>query len=176
MTISSMRVTCAECNHVFDAEVVTHAPIEVSIASMKSVRCPRCGSSNCGLGGEKAGAPSLDKPVMVRALWWAENGDVGISSLAIYNFCMGLPDRQDVDYPHDPADFQRCYRLLELIPEWREQFQKITFRHPWMAPFVEKWPAFEKVYLEEMTGKRAPRLYEMMRKARVEADKIRENG
>ena len=174
MTISTIRLTC-QCGHVFDAEIVTEAPISVAVASMKAVRCPKCGNSELSLGGERnsESKPSLSTPVGVRSDWWIDNGETGTSSLTIYSaFCEGRePHHSDV--PHDPDDYRRCRLLFDLIPEWRRNLTPLVTRYPWFAPFAQAWDTMDRLYDLEAPVKRCPKLYELMKHLETESRKLR---
>jgi len=60
------------------------------------------------------------KPIEERALFWAVNGDTGISSKSIMAHMTGneKADAFGIQPPSDSSDRGRCIRLLELIPEW----------------------------------------------------------
>lgn len=71
-----------------------------------------------------------------RELEWLLGHDTGISSLTI---CAVLSGKHGIaaevarghfgaDIPHDPADFGRCYRLLQAIPEWRARLEEVAPR------------------------------------------------
>lgn len=149
MTISQIRVTCADCKHVFDADVVTNAPISVAIASMEAVRCPSCHSDNCGLGGNYDDAPPVTMPIEHRIQWWKQRGEHGTSSNTIYSAFMGGQPR-DVNWPLDPDDFRRCKQLLDLVPEWRTDLGKVSEAYPWFAPMISQWGEIERLYLSEI--------------------------
>jgi hypothetical protein len=175
MTISKERYTC-KCGEVFEAEVVTNAPVDVTLASMRTVRCPKCGRGpkEIFMGGAFKDAPPVTEPIEVRAEWWLLRGEVGVSSRTIFSAMTGGTARV-YDFPHDPDDFRRCKLLLDLIPEWRAELGKVTERFPWFKPFIERWDQFEALYAEELpTGRgMAPKLYDLMQVAREEADRIR---
>ena len=158
MTITQQRITCQDCRHVFDSELVTNAPIAVCIASMEAVFCPKCGSHKCGLGGAYDDAPPLTAPIAERAQWWWNRGDRGVSSETIFTAFAGGHAR-NLDVPHDPDDFQRCKQLLDLLPEWRADLGKVTARYPWFGPMIEAWGEIEALYLEEVEGGVAPKCY-----------------
>ena len=86
---------------------------------------------------------TLDSP-----LEWVISGDTGISSKVIWAVMMGV--RVDVmrstGVPHDPPDFGRCYRLLELMPEWRDRMHKVADQRPKWQPFVDHWDELEEMY------------------------------
>lgn len=82
--------------------------------------------------------------------WW--NGtDTGMSAAAI--FC-ALSDRYPSmqDYarsavPRDAGDLGRCIRLLNRIPAWRNQLDKVAAKYP-----TTKWPAFISRWTELETA------------------------
>ncbi len=166
-------MTCQRCEHVFDAEMVMEAPITVVIASLESVSCPACGARDVGLGGEHKDKPDGSVSILQRASWWRGRGAVGTSSETIY--CAMTGDRAGrYDYPYDPADYHRCRKLLDLIPEWRSQLHMVVERFPWWAPFAKAWDEFDRLFDEEFSSGRCPKLYAAMQRAREAADRIRE--
>src|SRR6266702_3517315 len=66
------------------------------------------------------------------------------------------------DVPHDPADFGRCHRLLQLMPEWRAQLHKVAEVFPKWKPLVDAWNELEALWLKEKPSGRCPLLYERM--------------
>lgn len=174
MNIQSQRCTCQRCKEVFDAEVVMNAPIAVYLASLEAVKCPSCGAGHgeVGFGGEKSGVPGLEVPISERAAWWWDHGERGVSSETIFCACAGRGLHR-ADYPYDPADYRRCHRLLEIVPEWRHELARVTARWPWFKPFEERWPEFERLWNEEVNTGRAPKLYEALQAARVESEALK---
>lgn len=172
MQITKKRVMCA-CGQVQDIEIVVHAPLDVTLASMRAARCEQCGGSELFLGGEKSGRPE-GASLEVRANWWLQNGNTGTSSLTLWCAfnCTWVSPHGRFNWPRDPDDFQRCHRLFELIPEWRLEIGKVSERFRWMAPFVDRWEEFERLYVEE----RYPELYTALQLAGKEAEKIRFGG
>ncbi len=181
MTITPTRVTCLECAHVCDVELVTDAPVAVAVASMKAARCPRCGGKKLGMGGEIAeGKPSLDCTGMDERArwWWSRGGDRGLSSETIWRVMRGwnLGEGRGgvlLGYPHDPDDFSRCRKLLDLIPEWRARIAMVAERLPWFRPFTDRWDEMDRLWDEESPGGACPKLYALMEIAGKEADEIR---
>ena len=176
MTIEKQRITC-KCGHVFDAEMVTDCPVEVAVASMKTIRCPKCrnGYEKLSFGGELALKADASESIQERARDWISNGEVGTSSKTIWCAFTGAPDpKHGACYPYDPDDFRRCRRLLEIIPEWRAQLHVVVARFPWFKPFADRWEEFDALYEAEAKSGQAPKLYSAMQVARKEAEAIRE--
>lgn len=89
---------------------------------------------------------------------WEKGRDTGISSLTIYHAITGLPRLAhahgvDVDIPHDPDDFGRCYRLLKLFPAWRGELGKVTRLCPRWKKYVENWNKLTELYEQELAKK-----------------------
>lgn len=80
--------------------------------------CPSCGQpTQCH-----------NKPVEVRALFWALAGETGTSSKAIAKHMTGFSAEQPFGFmpPSDRDDRRRCIRLLELIPEWLPRLKEMV--------------------------------------------------
>lgn len=98
---------------------------------------------------------------------WITRGEVGISSKTIWAVLMGIEtEPQPVDHycgrygvPHDPADFDRCYKLLALSGEWRNRIDDVAKVFPAWKPFVDAWAELESLYIEELPANIAPKLY-----------------
>lgn len=163
MNIDKMRCTCKKCSHVFDAEIVVNCPISVAAASMEAVRCPKCHSSDCGLGGNYGDAPPPTAPRLDRARWWNTRGERGTSSNTIFwAFDGGMLQSHGHDIPYDPADYRRCRLLLDLFPEWRATMHVVSDRLPYWKPFVDAWDQMDALYDEEYPKGTAPKLYALM--------------
>ncbi len=94
---------------------------------------------------------------------WALGRDTGISSMTIYSAITGIEiDRKDV--PHDPVDFGRCYRLLQLFPAWRKDLPKVIMLCPGWEPFVEAWDELTAMYEAA-----AVRMYDRMKELETAA-------
>jgi len=77
------------------------------------------------------------------------------------------------DIPHDPDDFGRCYRLLELFPDWKSQLGKVAERFPKWSPFVREWDTLTTMYEAALSSKSnlATEMYEFMQQlGAAEAD------
>ena len=84
-----------------------------------------------------------------KAMWWIANGEHGMSSKTIWNCLMGTKDFS-VNYPYDPDDFSRCYKLFKAVPEWRGELymQKIALLCPEWKNLIENWDKLTEMYEE----------------------------
>lgn len=88
-----------------------------------------------------------------RLAQWFASGDTGISSKTIALWmAAGVPyDPAWGDgTPSDGADFGRCYRLLQAIPEWRPRIAEMADRGGKWPHLVKHWDEIETLYLREI--------------------------
>lgn len=99
-----------------------------------------------------------------RALQWVMSSDTGTSSKTIWAV-MQMVEPDYFGTPADPDDFGRCYRLLQLIPEWRDHLRLVAYRYPAWAPLVREWDALTAMFEEGVrTAWKPPYvMYERMR-------------
>ena len=111
------------------------------------------------------GAPASMKPYVD----WVNGGDSGISSKTLLSAITGVNfmDRFGPGVPRDPADFGRCYRLLERFPELRPQLSKVAEKHPVWTRLVERWSDLEVMYRAAIDSgaETAPELYRAIQDA-----------
>ena len=101
-----------------------------------------------------------------RACPWITGPDTGASSKTIWGVMMCAPV-QWPSCPADPSDFGRCFRLLELIPEWRPMLPNVALTYPMWAGMVDAWEELEALWREECGQKTAPKLYKRMLEIRA---------
>lgn len=91
--------------------------------------------------------PEVDQSqdVTEKAMWWIANGHVGLSSKTMWNCLMGNKDFP-IHHPYDPDDFSRCYKLLETVPEWKKELDKLRkLSTPWNN-LVDNWDTLTSMY------------------------------
>lgn len=104
---------------------------------------------------------------------WLASDDTGLSSrfmarqLAPVADVGTVPDErpwfdEDEHYPRDPADFGRCVRLLDAVPELRPYIDVMAGYSKQWAAIVGAWDELEALYREEYPSGKAPRLYARM--------------
>lgn len=87
---------------------------------------------------------------------WVNGHDTGISSKAIYRHMMGIaPDPRERfgDYPRDPSDFGRCYRLLALAPSWRARIGEMASHGKEWAALAGTWDELTAMWEEVVASK-----------------------
>lgn len=82
-----------------------------------------------------------------RAMQWVMSRDTGTSSKTIWAV-MQMVEPDYFGTPADPDDFGRCYRLLKLIPEWRENLRLVAYHYPAWAPLIREWDALTAMFEE----------------------------
>lgn len=90
--------------------------------------------------------------VLSRAIEWLVTGETGTSSKTILAVMTGnVEGKRSLDYcvPLDASDFGRCKKLLNAIPEWREQLPKVAEVFPQWRLLVELWDSLDRLYDSE---------------------------
>lgn len=89
---------------------------------------------------------------------WLKNGEKGISSKVIFGAITGLwLDNYDWT-PADPSDFNRCYKLIKQVPEWRQELYKVSLISKEWKNVVDNWDK-----LSEMLENRDKEMYSFMK-------------
>lgn len=91
--------------------------------------------------------PTVDQKLLIeeKALWWLQNGERGMSSEAMCFCLMGKP-MGNVSHPYDPDDFKRCYKLLQAVPEWKDQLHRLKTLSPAWSKLVDNWGRLTEMY------------------------------
>lgn len=102
-------------------------------------------------------------------LKWYMFGHTGTSSETMAAVYLGYkPKYTHHNYPHDPADLNRCIKLLESCPEVRESFPRIAEISPRWGAIIKEWDAVVSMFHEEAgedwcKSKSAPKTYARMK-------------
>lgn len=94
---------------------------------------------------------------------WLRGPDVGMSSETICRLLGNLGPPQRPTWPHDPADFGRCYRLVKMFG-WQSRMHEVAAAYPntpWV-PLVREWSKLTALYEEELPRASAPQTYALM--------------
>lgn len=95
--------------------------------------------------------PEVDqsKETYEKAMFWIANGEQGLSSKTMWNCLMGNKNFQ-VNYPHDPDDFKRCYKLLQTVPEWKNELHKLKPLSIQWNNLVDNWDKLTEMYEQNL--------------------------
>jgi hypothetical protein len=95
--------------------------------------------------------PSADhsKSIQEKAMWWMGSGEKGMSSETMWNCFMGKKNFS-VNHPYDPDDFKRCYKLLEAVPEWKNELHKLKPLSTAWSNLVDNWDKLTEMFEENV--------------------------
>ena len=100
---------------------------------------------------------------------WLNGRDTGTSSLTIYAVMMNTPSPHNrYDVPHDPADFGRCYRLLNLFHDWKPRMVEVASRFPTWKPFVREWDKLTEMFEKALATNTGEEMYRFMQELEYE--------
>lgn len=153
-------VHCGKCEHEW---AIGFLPMTAeAFGKLTHSRCPSCGGKDV-LCGEQPKPTTEGDPIA-----WLTNGDTGTSSMTIWHVLMKRTMAIDrwPDVPHDPADFGRCHRLLNVMPSWRARLPEVAETHPKWKPLVEAWDELTALYEAELPSGTCPKLYQRMQELR----------
>lgn len=110
---------------------------------------------------------SFNKQAMARIIHWFVSGDTGVSSesmVAVAVQAQSLTER--LDAPHDPADFGRCYRLVQAVPEIREHFSDIGATIPSFKGILDRWDDLVAIYERDLPMGKSTELHQRIKELR----------
>lgn len=92
-------------------------------------------------------SPKVDANLEARekGMWWIANGSTGMSSKTMWNCLMGNKG-YPINHPYDPDDFSRCYKLLECVPEWKKDINKLKPLSKQWSNLVDNWEKLTQMY------------------------------
>ncbi len=99
---------------------------------------------------------------------WFAHGEVGASSKTMALYLAFSERYKRAMAPADPADFDRCLRLLAAAPGLRKQLPRMAEVSDEWAALVARWDDIERSHLNEVglgwtKARSAPRTYKLMR-------------
>ena len=104
----------------------------------------------------------LNKSVEERMEWWLKNGERGSSSEFMFQAfsgkMIGLIGRP---HPYDPADLHRCFLLLETIPEWKMEMDRLRVNRVWNN-LVDNWSKLTALLEEQIRTDNENGLYDLI--------------
>lgn len=108
-------------------------------------------------------------PAQQKTLDWLAHGETGISSKTMAFWLAFDIKMKDGCHPLDPADFDRCLRLLDAVPELRPHLANMAKVSPQWARLVKHWADVEQCHLDEVglgwaKARSAPITYDLMQR------------
>lgn len=106
-------------------------------------------------------------PAQRKTLEWLANGETGVSSKTMAFWLAFDIKMEDGCHPWDPADLDRCLRLLDRVPEMRPHLPRMAeISRVWSA-MIDRWEEIERCHLDEVglgwsKARCAPKTYELM--------------
>lgn len=80
-----------------------------------------------------------------KAMWWLANGETGTSSKTMWN-CFMNNENFPINHPYDPDDFSRCYKLLEVVLEWKKRLHQLKgLSYEW-DNLIDNWDELTRMY------------------------------
>lgn len=103
-----------------------------------------------------------------KVLEWMAYGEPGRSSETMAFRLLGMKPRQRESHPLDPADFNRCLKLLKAVPELRDKLPEMKAVSPAWSAIVDRWSELEESFIDEVgwdwsNGQSAPKTYALMK-------------
>lgn len=102
--------------------------------------------------------------------WWLLHGEHGISSKNMFAVLSGGYSKSDgkLMTPCDPSDFNRCSKLLQAVPQWKTELNKLKPVSETWSKLVDNWDKLETMLVEAKVlwskGIGASEMYEFMKK------------
>lgn len=102
-----------------------------------------------------------------KALALIAAGKTGLSSQALAFNLLSL-NTTKTDHPHNPADFNRCLRMIYAVPAVKSNLQSMSKVSAYWEALVEHWDQIEQCFLDEAgfeytKSTKAPKTYKLMR-------------
>lgn len=108
--------------------------------------------------------PAQSAHYQQRLRWWLANGKRGISSNTMLQVITGVSAlRGAPSHPWDPADFNRCHLLLQVLPELREGFPKLAATSTAWKNLLAHWDELTVMLEENVNTGKDNGMYERMR-------------
>lgn len=106
--------------------------------------------------------------ISIAALDWVVGEDTGASSMRLWSQMTGAKNHEYGDWPHDPADFGRCLRLLERVPAWQSRLPEMAVCGAGWEALLPRWNEVADCMAREVghhweKGRSAPQTKALMR-------------
>lgn len=79
---------------------------------------------------------------------WLACDEAGLSSQYMASILGGFEGRREYAHPLDADDFSRCVKLLDAVPEYRKDLEKMRDKSDHWSQLLDRWDVAEKAYRE----------------------------
>lgn len=155
-TIRNQKLFCQNCG----GEFALVFPLAIPIMSQK-IKAFNALHKDC--------LPTWQQPVVDQTKtiqekmdFWLNFGEHGRSSETMFQQLSGKPMDSWGCHPQDPDDFKRCHGLLETIPEWRNELDKLRPLSPTWNLLVDNWNILTKMLVDQLNTKKPNGMHEFM--------------
>lgn len=93
---------------------------------------------------EEYAKPVVRAPKGMGLIEWLASDDTGLSSLFMASKLTGM-FKAKYAYPHDPADFGRCLRLVEAVPKLESKIRDMSQHGKEWAVVAANWHEWAEV-------------------------------
>lgn len=99
---------------------------------------------------------------------WMVDGETGLSSECMAAVALGAKRPKRVHWPLDPADFNRCLKLVKAAPGVRKSFPDIAALCKQWRSCIDHWDELERMFVAEVgwdwsKAKSAKKTYDRMK-------------
>lgn len=108
--------------------------------------------------------PDEKMSTTAKAYMWLNHGERGMSSECMYQTISGQHIGARSYHPSDPDDFRRCYGLLKMVPEWKDELHKMKKVSAVWSNLVDNWDRLTEMLEEQLQTRKANGMYEFMKK------------
>lgn len=105
------------------------------------------------------------EPATIRKIAeWGTGDDTGLSSKYLARLALDF-NTKEVAYPHDPSDFGRCLRFLQILQpaERTHVLHRAKLKSQQWLALVGVWDQAEALFNAEWPTGKAPKLYKLMK-------------
>jgi hypothetical protein len=157
-TLRNGKLFCTNCGGSFDLNL----PLAVTDMTkrMKAFEALHCDCPQTWK--EPTIAPSRD--LNEKIIFWLMNGETGISSKTMVEVMTDRPCLSGFrrDHPCDPDDFNRCYKLLEMIPELKPMLPKMRSASKAWSNLIDNWDKLTEMLEEQLRTHKDNGMYDLM--------------
>lgn len=97
--------------------------------------------------------------IITRIGKWAGDGHTGLSSKCMLAVLSGndIATLKNKNHPHDGSDISKCFALLDAVPEWKSDIDKMRAVSPQWNALIDNWDLLRSKLHSEVKDFNNPR-------------------